>query len=170
MASGWNFPCRTSWTQAILPQCPFQNSPKKSGVAVCWQASSQLQLQTWGANGQLDGLLAAGIAGAAASCLQPCRSCGYALGLHSQRKTRILMENFLEDWNYSCTSVLPWKRYYVLKLWNIVGGQSALCLPKIQEHLKWLYLGQQRITGLKEPSTIFSSCAENTGAGLCQRQ
>lgn len=95
---------------------------KKSGVAVCWQASLQLQLQTQGAYGQLDGLLAAGTARAAASCLQPCRSCGYALGLYSQRKNSILMENFLEDWNYSCTSVLPWKRYYVLKLWNIVGG------------------------------------------------
>lgn len=45
------------------------------------------------------------------------------------------MENFLEDLSCSCTSVLLWKRYYVLKLWNIVRGESALCSPKIQEHL-----------------------------------
>lgn len=64
---------------------------------MCWQTSSQLQLQTRGADGQLDVLLAAGIAQAAASCLQLCRGCGYALGLHSQRKIKILMENFLED-------------------------------------------------------------------------
>lgn len=62
------------------------------------------------------------------------------------------MENFLEDWNYSCTSVLSWKRYYVLKLWNVVGGRSDLCLPKIQECLKWLYLGQQG-SGSQVPSS-----------------
>ncbi|RLW02242.1 hypothetical protein DV515_00007337 [Chloebia gouldiae] len=33
---------------------------------------------------------------------------------------------------------------------------SYSVLGEIQECLKWLYLGQQRITGFKEPSTIFS--------------
>jgi len=46
---------------------------------------------------QLDGLLATSIARAATSRLQPCRGCGYAVRLHSQRKIKILMENFLED-------------------------------------------------------------------------
>lgn len=46
---------------------------------------------------QLDGLLAASITGAATSLFQLCRDCDYAAGLHSQRKSKILMENFLED-------------------------------------------------------------------------
>lgn len=107
---------------------------------------------------QLDDLLAAYIAQATTSCLQPCRGHGYAVELHSQKKNQDPNGNFLESWNGSCTSVLLWKRCYVLKLGHIARRESALCFPKVREHLSECARVISKSQGLESQMPYSSNC------------
>lgn len=141
-------------------------------VSICVLVASLLQrVWTWAANGQCFSWMACSWQALLEqqpplSSLEEPWLCYWAA---RPEKIKILMENFLEDWNCSCTSVLLWKRYYVLKSWNIVGGESARSSPKIRERLNERTWVSSELHGLKSqiPCSPFT---ERTEVRLCQRQ
>lgn len=160
--SGWNFSCKTSWDQAFLPRSTFQSAPKK-GEYLCaggLLAAACLNVGSKWAVLQLDGLLLASCARAAASPLQPRGAMVMLLG-YTARENQDPNGKLFGRLKLLLHICPPLEKVLSVEVMKYCRRGKCSQLSKDPRASKWTYMGQQRIAWFEEPNTVLSIYREN---------